>query len=103
MEYIPIEKELIPYKMEIELGVELFEIEINYNDRFHFFTLDLIKNNELLVMGAKLVYGVPVFEAFEDNRFPAPLLLPIDPAGREKHITWDNFGETVLLQVGEDD
>lgn len=37
MEYIPIEKENIPYQFDIELGADLFTLEVNYNERFDFF------------------------------------------------------------------
>lgn len=103
MEYIPIEKRNIPYQFDIALGVDIFTFEVNYNERFDFFTLDLMKDDQVLVQGVKLVYGVPVFAGIEDHRFPVPLIVPIDEAGKEKAVTWENFGETVFLAYGEGD
>ncbi|PZM62621.1 phage baseplate plug family protein [Paenibacillus dendritiformis] len=101
MEFIPIEKDSIPYQFDIALGVDIFTFEVNYNERFDFFTLDLMKDDQVLVQGVKLVYGVPVFAGIEDHRFPVPMIVPIDEAGRETAVTWDNFGETVFLAYGE--
>lgn len=101
MEYIPIEKENIPYQFDIALGVDIFTFTVNYNERFDFFTIDLMKDDQVLVQGVKLVYGVPVFAGIEDHRFPVPLIVPIDEAGRETAVNWDNFGETVFLAYGE--
>lgn len=42
-EYIEIEKALIPYRFEMELGAELFLIEIRYNELHDYFSLDLQK------------------------------------------------------------
>lgn len=101
MEYILIEKENIPYQFELALGVDIFTFEVNYNERFDFFTIDLIKDEEVLAQGVKLVYGVPVFAGIEDHRFPVPLIVPIDEARRQSNVSWDNFGETVFLAYGE--
>ncbi|BFH11056.1 hypothetical protein WJ0W_007039 [Paenibacillus melissococcoides] len=101
MEFIPIEKDSIPYQFDIALGVDIFTFEVNYNERFDFFTLDLMKDDQVLLQGVKLVYGVPVFAGIEDHRFPVPLIVPVDEAGRETAVTWGNFGETVFLAYGE--
>lgn len=101
MEFIPIEKDSIPYQFDIALGVDIFTFEVNYNERFDFFTLDLMKDDQVLVQGVKLVYGVPVFSGIEDHRFPVPLIVPIDEAGKETAVTWENFGDTVFLAYGE--
>lgn len=103
MEYIPIEKENIPYQFDISLGNEIFTLEVNYNESHDFFALDLIKDGEVLVYGAKMVYGNPVFAGIEDERFPVPLITPIDESGRETSITYENLGETVFLAYGEEE
>lgn len=98
-EYIEIEKENIPYRFEIELGIEIFEFEIRYNDTYDFFTIDLYKDGEALVYGEKIVYGVPLFSDIYDERFPAPTIIPLDPAGLESCVTFENLNETVFLMV----
>lgn len=98
-EYIPIEKDLIPYRFDIELGSDLFLMEIQYNDTHDFFTLDLYKNDEVLVYGEKIVYGVSLFTDPYDSRFPAPTIVPLDESGIESTVTYENLNETVFLYI----
>ena len=98
-EYIEIEKALIPYKFEVELGVELFEFTIEYNEFGDFFTVSLKKDGETLVNNEKITYGEPLFKEFADDRFPAPTIVPIDEAGIESRVSWGNLNKTVFLVV----
>jgi hypothetical protein len=105
MSIIEIDKENLPERFDIELGVELFTMEVDYNQTGDFFTVDLYQydNPEPLVLGEKLMLNQPLFRDIEDSRFPAPTLIPIDPSGKENRITWDNFGVTVFLVVDDGD
>lgn len=99
--YVPIQKNMAPYRFEILLGAEPFEIEVRYNADFDFFTVDLYKDGEALVCGEKLVYGVPLFVDVFDQRFPVLQLVPKDDAGLEARVGYSTLGETVFLQVVE--
>ena len=101
-EFINIEKELIPYSFEIELGVELFQIGVEYNVVGDFFTLDLSKDGETLVTNEKIVYGEPLFSEIYDARYPAPLIVPLDESGNETRVRWENLNKTVFLVVMND-
>ena len=101
MQIIPIEKELIPYAIEIELGGEVYRVEINYNLDFDFFTVNLLKGNEALAYGEKIVYGNKLFDAYKDSRFPDVDIIVKDIANEETRVTWDNFQETIFLFVEE--
>lgn len=101
-EYIELEKELIPYRFEIELGAELFEMEIHYNLVHDFFTIDLFKDDEVLIYGEKVTYGVPLFADVYDSRFPAPTIIPMDESGQEQRVTFENLNETVFLRLVND-
>ncbi|EFV74426.1 hypothetical protein HMPREF1013_05306 [Bacillus sp. 2_A_57_CT2] len=98
-EYINIEKPLIPYRFEIELGAEIFELEIRYNEIGDYFTIDLIKDGEVLAYGEKIVYGEPLFSEIFDTRFPGPLIIPIDESGQETRVGYENLNVTVFLAV----
>lgn len=98
-EYIEVEKENLPYQCEMELGSELFELEFRYNELHDFFTIDLFKNEEVLVYGEKIVYGIPLFSDVYDQRFPAPTIIPSDPSGIESSVTFENLNKTVFLRV----
>ncbi|MBD8026418.1 hypothetical protein H9636_07070 [Ureibacillus sp. Re31] len=98
-EYIDIEKALIPYRFELELGAELFDLEIRYNEVGDYFTLDLYKEDIPLVYGEKIVYGEPLFNEIYNENFPAPTIVPIDESGTQSRVGWDNLNETVFLVV----
>lgn len=97
---IPIQKENIPYRFEVELD-DVFEFEINYNSEYDFFTLDLYKEGETLILGEKVVYNVPLFTNYSDERFPQVTITPTDKAGNEDRVTYENLGNTVFLFVGD--
>jgi len=101
MRVIEIDKYNLPERFDIELGTELFSLEINYNATGDFFTVDLYKEDEPLVLGEKIMYNQPLFQEVEDNRYPAPQLLATDLAGKESRVSWENFGVTVFLVVND--
>lgn len=104
MQTIDIDKEAIPYQFDMELAGELFTMELRYNERFDYFTIDLLRDDEPIVIGEKIVYGRPLFSTLSDSRLPKDVIFPMDESGRAvEKITWDNFGETVVLLVGEVD
>lgn len=100
MEYIEIDKDLIPYRFAIDLADEEFEIEINHNDRFDFFTIDLYKNDEVIVIGEKLMLDRELFSNITDTNLPKVKIVPRDRAGIELDITYDNLESAVFLYVG---
>lgn len=100
-EYIEIDKESIPYSFEIDLAGEIFDFEINYNESFDFFTVDLYKNGKTLVLGEKIVLNMPLFQNRVSIDLPKVQIIPKDRAGVAKRITYSNLNETVFLFVGE--
>ncbi|MGG0666972.1 hypothetical protein ABE073_00325 [Lederbergia citrisecunda] len=98
-EYIAIETDLVPYRFDIELGTEKYEMRVRYNELHDYFTLDLLKDEEALVYGEKIVYGVPLFSEIYDSRFPAPMIVPMDESGKETRVSYDNLNKTVFLMV----
>lgn len=98
---IPIYKDQIPYRFETMFNGVLYTFEVHYNVEHDFFTVDLYRLDEPIIYGEKLVYNEPLFQSLNDDTLPK--LIPIDPSGAEERITYDNFGETVILQVIEDE
>lgn len=96
---LPIEKDLIPYRFEVELAGEVFEFEVHYNERFDFFTVHLYKNGEPLVYGEKLILNKPLFDGLVNIELPKVKLVPRDLSGEAKRITFDNLSKTVFLYV----
>lgn len=102
MEYIDINKSLIPYSFDITLVGETYTFEVNYNSKYDFFTIDLLKNNEVIVLGEKLIYGKPLFTSSQHKDIPKIDLLPYDLSDSTERITFDNMNESVFLyMVGE--
>jgi len=100
-EYIDVNKDGIPYSMEIDLGGEVFELEFNYNRAHDFFTVDLFKEDEVLVIGEKLILNRPLFRNRVNLDLPKVNIIPKDRAGVADRITFNNLNETVILYVGE--
>lgn len=100
MQYIEIEKELIPYTFEITLGMEVFVFDVLYNDREELFTVNLYDTDRNpLAYGEPLIYGEVLFNAVRDLTFPIVEIRPIDESGKETAITFSNMNDTVLLAV----
>ena len=98
---LPLYKDQIPYQFELELDGEVYTFELHYNGEYDFFTIDLTLNDEVIVYGDKLMLNKPLFSTYTDRRIPKTPIIPRDPSNTETRITHANFGETVLLYVGE--
>lgn len=104
MEYIEIEKAELPQRFSIDLAEETFVLEIFYNESFDFFSCNLYEPNDLegetpLIMGEKLILNQPLWYDFTSLNLPAPTIVPMDLANKEKRITWENMNETVFLYL----
>lgn len=100
---IEIEKELIPYSFDIALAGEEFNLEIMYNKAADLFTCTLSKDNEVLVHNEPIVYGVEMFaDVYKSGLFPMIAIVPLDEAGIENTVTYENFGKTVFLTIDDE-
>lgn len=96
---ILIDKSLIPYSFEIELGGYMYTFVVKYNSFSDLFTLTLYKD-KTLICTEPLMYGKRLFEDFYIvGKHPAVDIVPLDESGKENTITWENFGETVFLTI----
>lgn len=103
MEYIEIERDEIPYSFEILLDVETYILEFMWNERQGIFTVSLYDIDENpLVYNEPIVYGQELFKDVRDLNFPIEKIIPLDPAGKETEVTYDNFGTTVLLVIDDE-
>ncbi|MGG3677484.1 hypothetical protein ABEU95_12405 [Heyndrickxia faecalis] len=101
-DYIDFDKEEVPVVFDIDIGEEEFTMGINYNQTNDFFTVDLWDSEgNVIVLGEKMVLNRPLFEDLIDERLPGPTLVPMDEAGREDRITYENFGVTVFLYIDD--
>lgn len=97
LEYIPIDKSIIPYSFNIKLGEKTFVFSVNYNAEHDFFAVDLYRDDTLIVAGEKIVYGRVMFENQQYDDIPRVPILPYDLAQNGERVTWSNLNETVFL------
>lgn len=96
---ILIEKNNIPYRFTIALPRNEYELEIRYNETIDLFTIGLYKSNSLLCI-EPIIYGAQLFKyLYKPGIFPALCIVPRGNNDTETRVTWDNFGETVFLEI----
>lgn len=98
---IPIDVDEVPYYFEIDIDDtgEFHTFSVNYNATHDYYTVDVSKDDEDIVHGLKLTYGVPLFSALSDERLPTSNIVPRDVAGLENRVSLTNLGKTVFLFV----
>ena len=104
MEYMEIDKSMIPYRFDMTIKGETYTFQVNYNVTHDFFTIDLYKNDEVIVLGEKLVYGKPLFMSAQHKDIPKAIIIPYDVSENTDRITFENMNEDVLLfMIGDND
>ena len=102
-DYIEIKKELLPYKFNILLADDWFELYVSYNKTADMFTVTLYKGGELIAT-EPLVLGVPLFQdVYQPGRFPAITLVPYDESGDATKVTYENLGRNVFLTIDDEE
>jgi len=101
--YINIDKSLIPYRFDIALDGITYTLHISYNAMRDFFVVDLYHGNETIVLGERIMYGVPLFLNSQHLNAPHVPIIPYDLALNENRVTWNNFNNTVFLWLPEMD
>lgn len=100
---IEVEKELLPYSFDIVLAGEEFNLEFMYNKAADLFTCTLSKDEETLVYNEPIIYGVEMFkDVYKSDLFPMVSIVPLDEAGNETAVTYENFGKTVFLTIDDE-
>jgi len=62
-----------------------------------FFTINLLRNEEYIVIGEKVVYARTLFLNQQHLDVPTTPIIPYDLALNESRITWENMNSTVFL------
>ena len=100
---IEVEKELLPYSFDIVLAGEEYNLEFMYNKAADLFTVTLSKDEEVLVYNEPIIYGVELFaDVYKSGVFPMISIVPLDEAGIETAVTYENFGKTVFLTIDDE-
>ena len=104
IQYIDVDAMRVPCSFLIKLTDRTYRMTFAYNQVGGFYTVDLALsasgNNIPLVYGEVLRYGKPLFEAYNDERYPLPVICPLCLTGDQiTEITQDNFGTKVKLYL----
>lgn len=104
VEFLELDSERVPCSLLVKLTDRTYRMTFRYNEVGDFFTVDLETvsggSSDPLVYGETLRYGKPLFEAFNDERYPLPVLCPLCLTGEKiDEITYDNFGTKVKLYL----
>ena len=106
VEYIEIDKELIPYSFTYDYEGNIFEIEIRYNAEFDYFTADLyiLKDSEkiTLILGEKLMLSQLMFMSITYLNIKLPAFIPYDFSEKSKKIGWDEIKNISLVVIKDD-
>lgn len=99
---INIERSLIPYRFQIVLGREPYEIEIKHNVKKDLYTVGLYHGNELVAV-EPVIYGIPLFNDMyvAGGRFPCINIVPWDESEEATEVNIGNFGITVFLTIDD--
>lgn len=99
---IPVDKDSLPEQFEFDFGEESFLLGVNYNEREDFFTLDIFTvDEEPIVLGERLILNQPLWTGITNPLLPVEDIVPMDEAGKETAITFENFGDTVSLYIDD--
>ena len=100
---IEVDKDLMPCNFNIVLGGEEFNMAFMYNKTADLFTCTLSKEGVVLVYNEPVIYGVEMFaDIYKSGLFPMVAIVPLDEAGIETAVTYDNFGKTVFLTIADE-
>ncbi len=99
---IEVDKEMLPYNINIALAGEEYNMDFAYNKAADLFTCTLSKEDEVLVYNEPIIYGVEMFaDVYQSGKFPMLSIVSLDEAGNENAVTYDNFGVTVFLTIDD--
>ena len=106
IQYIEIDKSLIPYSFTYDHKGKIFEMEIRYNSEYDFFTLDLylLENEErsILILGEKIMYGQMLFSSIYYKNIETPPLIPWDFSNNSNRVGWDEIDNVYLVVMADD-
>lgn len=107
MIYLEIDKTQIPCALQVMLPtrerslnrMRLYDIEVRHNLQHDFFVIDVAIGGVKLVLGQKLVLNKSVYADYSDMRLPLVDIVPRNRPGQKGDVTYENWGDTVLLAV----
>lgn len=106
MQHLPINKENLPEQFEISFGGPSYILRFDYSPEYDLFSVSSFlvteESQTPLVLGERLILEKPLWSDMIPEVGIGPDIIPMDLAGLETRITWDNFGRSVFLYVDDD-
>jgi aryl carrier-like protein len=101
---LPIDVEGIEEKNDdflIDILDQEFEFKVFWNQEEEYFSFDLYKDEELLLSGKKITYGIDMLAPVVSYGLDKIRIIPLDKTGEAEKtgITFDNFMSSVLPVV----
>lgn len=108
---IDIDKDLIPYSFTYDHNRKIFYMEVFYNSKYDYFTIDLyLMENEKkipLIFGEKIMIGQMLFQSIAYRNIDIPMIIPWDFSMKSKRAGFDEMNSIYLALIdeseGEDD
>lgn len=86
-----------PNSSDVTFGTEQFTLSLNYRPLTDTFYIDLYNSeDEPLILGEKLVYGMPLWN-INDADLPSTPLIVLDESGVESTVGYNNFQDSVFI------
>lgn len=105
MEYLPINRTNIEYRPDrfaVNMTGVVLIFQVSWNPVAQGFFLNLLtRDGKPIIEGRRLVYGQDILDNISDDRVPDKRIIPFDPSGNEKQITFDNFMRPVKPYILE--
>lgn len=93
----------LPERFQHVFNGVLYNMRLYYNKYDDSFHIDIADENDVpIVMGEKLVYGMPLWGSINDQRLPMVELAPNDEYKNHRKVSALNFPSQVKLEfIGE--
>ena len=97
MTKIIVDKTNIPYKFEIKIDGEIYDVAIGYNQTHDYFIFTLIKGEVVLMESEKAILNQSLFENVQNA--PNGVIAIVGINEDVKEITFDNLNFKTILTV----
>lgn len=86
------------YDYRVSLSGTKYTVELRWNSRSEHWTLSLYTaDGDPIVVGRRVVVGIPLFRRYRDDRLPAGTLVAVDTTDREQDPGFNDLGNRVQL------
>lgn len=102
-QYLPFDKDKVPYSLQTRIKGSTFTFVFSYNGWGDYFTVNLVKGNDILVRSEKIVCGQVLFSAYRTEEFPEFSILPMTVSSEDVIATWDNMDKIRLYLFDPED